>query len=828
MDADSNDFWKDKNSKTYEFSYKYLNEVRHEEFEIIKNYAGDRGDQGNIGFSGITVDLTNSFHAFSGGEAIADPGQNTNCQIQAFYGSEELEIQSITVNNGKVGGESIQIYSRETEIETEEQNYIEYRISEEKGFLFIGAKELEESKSINVLIRTNSSEIINEKDKFLKGIEPIYFNITVKDKKGQELKYTRIFSYTINYNGKSYNLEFYDGEKSCNNILYSTVNNTFSPSQITVSPSYRETNGEIKNYNNGFIFYSYDGDEWFFLGRNSTIFSDFSERTNIEKIYLRLYSNKASLMEETVSGKDLKNYEEFLLDSEDIPILTSLEGYQIGGENLIKWSKTIPIETNKWYENNNNNVVNILDGDFTTKVWSAGAARSLVSPKISYAEEYAGKTFCLSFYIKRDNLLNSTASGSAHYLNVYLTSTQLGNDYTIGSIYAASSKDFIIEEGEGYQKAYALFNFPSSVTSDFYIRFGCRVDTQGTFSLKKPKLELGNIPSAWSASPYDIDFSDVSGTNLFSYSDSYRIEVYGKENGYVDVSFGPLPANDYYTFSWKDVVNNYNGSKLKEFFIELYQKTEDGEIKNSPEYSGSYAIGEENSFTQYINFSEGLIRIYANNSTEKPDPKEHLIFYCLKAEKGSIATPYTLDSSQIANIVNTINEQKNSINNFSETYITLDTLDGKQYVTSSELAAQIEASSGSYVKTDNLTGIIEAVTNDFITGNPKDVKYNEVAGYFKQIQRSVKIVTSGIDAPYIQIGTYEGDQTTSDSMNFYTRITDKKLSFCHKGVEVAYISDQSLMINKAQFLDSFTIGNFDSGILKVSVTSTGVGFLWEV
>jgi uncharacterized membrane protein len=30
-----------------------------------------------------------------------------------------------------------------------------------------------------------------------------------------------------------------------------------------------------------------------------------------------------------------------------------------------------------------------------------------------------------------------------------------------------------------------------------------------SFKIKKPKLEVGNVPSGWSSSPYDIDYGDI-------------------------------------------------------------------------------------------------------------------------------------------------------------------------------------------------------------------------------------------------------------------------------------------------------------------------------
>jgi hypothetical protein len=203
----------------------------------------------------------------------------------------------------------------------------------------------------------------------------------------------------------------------------------------------------------------------------------------------------------------------------------------------------------------------------------------------------------------------------------------LGNDYTIGSIYAASSKDFIIEEGEGYQKAYALFNFPSSVTSDFYIRFGCRVDTQGTFSLKKPKLELGNIPSDWSSSPYDIDFSDVSGINLIKSNIAALTAIFEEEETLLAENL----STGFYTVSWERCSFNETTNSSAQANI-VFKNSSNIEIGAIPltETAGSQTIKIESEADCYL-----------KNTYEKITVSK------LKLEKGYSATPYFLSNEDI-------------------------------------------------------------------------------------------------------------------------------------------------------------------------------------
>jgi hypothetical protein len=50
----------------------------------------------------------------------------------------------------------------------------------------------------------------------------------------------------------------------------------------------------------------------------------------------------------------LNTLSSYLLDMETIPVLTSMEGYEFGGENLIRWSKFMPLSNNKWEEQSAN------------------------------------------------------------------------------------------------------------------------------------------------------------------------------------------------------------------------------------------------------------------------------------------------------------------------------------------------------------------------------------------------------------------------------------------------------------------------------------------
>jgi hypothetical protein len=51
----------------------------------------------------------------------------------------------------------------------------------------------------------------------------------------------------------------------------------------------------------------------------------------------------------------------------------------------------------------------------------------------------------------------------------------------------------------------------------------------GKCKIKKPKLELGNIPTGWSASPYDVDYKTLLGMNLLEEVSLVRTINYKEE-----------------------------------------------------------------------------------------------------------------------------------------------------------------------------------------------------------------------------------------------------------------------------------------------------------
>ena len=230
------------------------------------------------------------------------------------------------------------------------------------------------------------------------------FIIKVKHpEKNEILNIVKTFTYIINYEGKSYYLN-----TDYNNIMYTESTGTYEPSPsqgINVYSLYRGEKGEALTYEIGKVIYSLDeGKTWNYLGGSSGRITNYS---GLKSIQIRLYGSASTV---DSAPNDLENNKKYLYDMETIPILTSLEGYEIGGENLLKWSKTIPLEVNKWRTSGEEYLTIEKDGDFsimnfnTTEEGEDDRWYCFASPKISLTSDMIGKLYCLSFLFYGENL----------------------------------------------------------------------------------------------------------------------------------------------------------------------------------------------------------------------------------------------------------------------------------------------------------------------------------------------------------------------------------------------------------------------------------------
>lgn len=818
----SNALWNSTDgSRAYEFTYVYYGQQFTEEVNIIKNKTGAQG------FSGYTIDLSNEFHAFAGGEGQADADQDTSCKILAHYGDQKRDIEKITI--GSTSGTII--YQKGGSIGEKM-----YTIPNSKGYLFISTAVGSNNNEVKVNIRTNKSIVDSEKDYFLTGIEPINFYITIAGQ-SSDLTFLKTFTYTINYNGKSYRLI-----PSHDYIKYSEAEGIYEPSEITVSATMRQESGEAVTYSGAKIIYSFDGDNW----KNYTD-SGISGYANLQNIYLRLYSSQATFSSNPTL--DISSNVKYLLDTETIPVLTSLEGYQIGGENLLRWTKDLPIENGKWTRTKDSDSYLMVekDGDFSVLkyfVTDTSTWKNFKSPRAPLEPEYIGKKLCFSCFVYSDDW--STMSSSFHLgISAYKSYNSIGRDaYKNVGIFnnkGESNSNLIQYEGvwenKKWIKIWTIFSFSDLIGTDFdtnedgvkdeqdkadpvfphpdykYYSFDLFLKDKGQLKIKKPKLELGNVPTAWSASPYDIDYTNIAGTNLIddakpvlTFSNSYRLNssLFSKDN--------------LYTLSWSQV--SYSGNK----------PTLTWKINNSSTNTGSFSLINNFQYTFPKQNTDWYLTLTVSEG--------EITFNELKIEKGTIATGYKITVEQ----ANAIAEEQARNAALAEAEAAKNAA-----ISSAEEALKYQVEE--LYKIPTIGGGYEAFSTKeaFIAAiqkyNEYDGRINTVAGDLKaqdtdilyskngvaKLEKSIEIVTSETD-PYIKIQA-DLQSNTSSETNFL-KLTPTRLEFWSGTTSeqkvVAYMSNKLLVIKQGQLDEAIVKKYFNIGGLNFKITESGVGVVWDL
>jgi hypothetical protein len=758
-------------SNIFEFKYQYLKNEFSEEVYVIKNYAGKNGTSG----VGYTIDLSNSFHTFAGEQAHAVAGQTVSFQIQAYYGDKELDIEEVSY----VAPTGLDISYNET------------------------------NRTITL---TTKSGVFLTKD------GNITFTIAVQKKEGMgTLNFIKIFNYSINYNGKSYYLGFGDN----NTITYSPSTQTYNPSSIVVKAYSRNVNGEASVYTDGIIYYSFDKKNWTRLTKESI-----SNYSNIDNIYFRLYSPQ-------MKSSNLEENSAYLLDEETIPVLTSLDGVEIGGDNLLRWTRTMPIENNKWKLEGNNAssyITQRLEGDFTCTVFNKSPLYSyIVTPKEQINSEYVNKTFCFSCYVKIDNVeleTNSAILALQLRLHEAFSDTTRAAYKLVGELSnrGSSYPKFICNEDlveNKWIKIYKTFTWNNFLDNSGKQPEG--FDTTGgscqyfslslysgssspvsTVEIKKPKLEFGNMPSEWSASPYDIDYTNITGTNLIdeakpilTFSNSYRLNssLFSKDS--------------LYTLSWSQV--SYSGNK----------PTLTWKINDSSTNTGNFSLINNFQYTFPKQDADWYLTLTASEG--------EITFNELKIEKGTIATGYKITAEQ----ANAIAEEqaknaafaeaeavKNDLNSQIEELYKIPTIDGvgEVFSTRQDFIDAIE-------KYNKYDGRINTVAGD-LEAQDTDILYAKEG--IQRLEKSIQVVTSTTE-PYIKI---QADlQSDSSSKTNFLKLTPERLEFwsgtTSNQAVVAYMSNNLLVIKRGQLDEAIVKNYFNIGGLNFKITESGVGVVWD-
>lgn len=821
----SNALWSSTDgSRAYEFTYVYYGQQFTEEINVIKNKTGAQGVQGIQGFSGYTVDLSNEFHAFSGGEGHADPDQSTSCKISAYFGSEGRTIQSI-----KLGSQIV--YQLNTT-----PSLITY-YSSDYGYLYIQAKK-EQNHIIELTIRTNNST--TEVGKFLTRIRPLSFDVTILNTKNENLVFPKVFTYTINYNGKSYSLI-----PSHNFIKYSEAEGSYEPSSITVSATTRQESGESVTYSGAKILYSFNGSNW----KNYTS-SGISGYANLQNIYLRLYSSQANFSS-TPTSTEISNNAKYLLDTETIPILTSLEGYQIGGENLLRWSKEMPVEINKWSQNGA--AIKEKDGDFGVFKLSS-AASSIFAPMIPFKEEMINNHLTFSCYVKvadwskfggvtfvfciNENFVyNGTirqTSGEVVLGGNYLSHPSIHGKASIERVNDKWCKfvwTFKVVDGQptdnnndGLPDGGGFFEFADSTLGRISVRDAnyCTIgiietggDSGSGIQIKKMKLEYGNISTEWSANPNDISYYDINGANLISEAKlEYLVQGTDNSSGYRIVSIA-LEPNTFYTLSWEKISAKNN---CKNFTYQINDGNTIIETKNLStslvDYSITFQTGNSASYKilLYAGVKENIV------STEV------LSFHKLKLEKGQISSPYTLTNEQLQDLLEKVKIDSQTYAESINKDLTITDVNGIPTITNID---GTKYQFTSYTDFQNYINELNPKFENLANGiaGIKDTDLASINGVLQKYEKQIQLHNENNQDPYIEI--FAGYYENTNSM----KLTKNKLSFSVNGTEVAYFSNNKMFITQADITTTLRIGTSTSEggkgfLVFTTLKETGVTVTW--
>lgn len=484
-------------SSMFEISYTYKGHQFNEEFYIVKSVQGEAGENG----SSYSLILSNDFHRFAGKEVYAVGGQKVSTNISFFKGDEEIPIEVI-----KIGSL--------TSVTTTPQSAA------------IGLQ-----ANVNQTGFSTGKEItFTTIDRTLKdgGALPIEVKVNLN---GKEQIFVTVFNYEINYEGNSYFLSFSNGTS----VSYLPSKDSFTPNKIEFYAYYRKNgSGENILYTDGKVYISIDGGTKTKLSGTSAFYS-YSINSSIKNsITFYLYNSIAN---------NNNPEDAYLMDRETIPVLTSLEGVEIGGENLIQLSRNFQLDTDKWnYSFIDDNIQFIENDDSTSVLFNFEnllmTRQFISSPFIIIDDGDKDKDFCLSFYFKAKNdtineFYNSISSGNGRIaisIDIYD-----GDNFIAGETVFYISKEgkdgIIIDTIDKWYRKYFVFNLKEVFSKNNFnkikinfIGYLEKNDVILNFEIKKPKLEIGNTPTAWSLANNDILFENLN-VNLDNLDSKSLVEI---------------------------------------------------------------------------------------------------------------------------------------------------------------------------------------------------------------------------------------------------------------------------------------------------------------
>lgn len=485
-----------------QITYTYLSEEHTYEIPIVKNYAGADGVSGTPAYN---VYLTNDYYLFAGGDTAAISGQTVDFQIKVTYAGEEVDYTGVAVEK-----KDIDLSSATTTYAIIEGLKLQYTPS---------------TKTFTLTTLSGSNSLFDG------GV------LIIEVKLPNNESIVKYFTYGINYNGNSYSLT-----PSENQFIYKIATTSFSTdsSNITLAATYAKNKQNVA-YTEGYVTYSIDGADEIALTGSGNIYTFSISSANLtsanKEVAFYLYDEKGGQ----------------LLDKENLPVIISSEGMDIGGENLLYYSKTLMYDENidSWSRGNTLERSND-ENDFYYLITTENNSTSgtfINSPIIKNSEYYSDKEFCLSYSLTRSDITNPN-----WVMLVYIDDEGDKNNYDsetatkqVLSVDSQKSKDTL--ENDKECRYYHVFKLESQ--KNFYIRF----TIYPTSTFKKPKLEIGNVPTDWSQNGFDNE----------SYFENQLQQTKEELKGETEQTFKGLTAAIEDVFNIEEIDNDTGVKIIKEF-----------------------------------------------------------------------------------------------------------------------------------------------------------------------------------------------------------------------------------------------------------------------
>lgn len=750
------------NSFYLTFNYAYLGVQFQDEFMCVKNEAGIDGADGAPAY---TVYLENEFVSFS-----AD-------SLGELSGSE----QSYTIKPSVFLG-------------AEEKNYTITKITPTEGLTTTISGD---NQNVKVVIdKNNITALLNKPN----GTIPI--EITTDG-----LTFVRTITYSVRFSSINYYLQL-SANTFTRDLMY-----TFTPAQITISALYKRSGQEAPNAcTSGYMLLTTYGEGGVYITkRNHVIGGSISNILTITGIDLNV-----SVKYFVVEFYDKQNGT--LYDRQTIPVLVDSGDIEIGGVNLLRYTKKMPSRTisgkEYWWLSNagewgNNSIVDIPDEEGkmaelnyygTVDKWvSFLFFQSMDMPIEGFASCYT-----LTFDIYSDNYSGYTndfvfnvalhCNGGTHDTRwrwrdiEMLQGSELKNGFHVINGELVSGKWARVAFTFSPKFNNTFFNLPEtplegSYDTVKYISFGFYNYTNCNVKIKKIKLEKGNIPTDWSESPYDVEYENIKGTNLLS--TNYKTEIRSR-NLQEDYAID-LDAGDY-TLSW-DATRSFSSSSetlLRGTF--------------SPTEGVNFIT--QNSYTFTLTKPLKAFEIY---STYDASDVVYTM-YALKLEKGTSSTPYNMTPEEVQR------QYEESQNGFDDKV--------KNIVQVMDKNGEIKNYTDEEFK--KLTESITEINNNYTSLESKyQTLLTTVNGY--SVWESWYDLSQENGRTRLIIGDKSGEQ-----IDFKMRLDSERLSFLNGNTEVSYISNEKLYINYAEIIQQMRIGSSsNTGYLVFKHMSGGLGVVWE-